>query len=80
MNSHILVLGEPGIGKSQLLKSVQQVVNSLYISGPSVSSVGLTVSINKDHNHQTSIQAGALLQCNNSILLIDEFDKIPTQI
>lgn len=48
MNCHILIMGEPGMGKSELLKWVESSMKCVYISGPAVSSVGLTVSINKD--------------------------------
>mgnify|MGYP000952698505 FL=1 len=46
--SHILLLGDPGIGKSQLLKfAVQILPHSVYVSATSMSQTGMTVTVNK---------------------------------
>jgi DNA helicase MCM8 len=46
--SHILLLGDPGIGKSQLLKfAVQALPHSVYVSAASMSQAGLTVAVNR---------------------------------
>jgi DNA replicative helicase MCM subunit Mcm2 (Cdc46/Mcm family) len=42
------LLGDPGIGKSQLLKFVVQILpHSVYVSATSMSQTGLTVTVNK---------------------------------
>ena len=69
--SHILLLGDPGIGKSQLLKfAVQILPHSVYVSATSMSHSGLTVTINKENNEQ-SLEAGALILADNGICAID---------
>eukprot|EP00897_Mesotaenium_endlicherianum_P006340 jgi/Mesen1/5734/ME000029S05042 len=46
---HILVVGDPGLGKSQLLKSAASVApRGVYVCGNSATSVGLTVAVMRD--------------------------------
>jgi DNA helicase MCM8 len=48
-DSHILLIGDPGLGKSQLLKFVSSVTpRSVYVCGNACSSAGLTVCVSKD--------------------------------
>jgi DNA replication licensing factor MCM2 len=45
-----LLLGDPGIAKSQFLKSVQKVFpRCIYTTGKGASAVGLTASVKQDH-------------------------------
>ncbi len=74
-NCHVLVIGEPGIGKSQLLKSAGRLTRSTMVGGPSATNAGLTISMNQEGKSKV-VQAGALLQSKDGVLLIDEFDKM----
>lgn len=43
---HVLVVGDPGLGKSQLLRACANVSNrGVYVCGNSTTSAGLTVNI-----------------------------------
>ena len=69
------MLGDPGIGKSQLLKFAADILpHSVYVSATSISNTGLTVTVNREGNDQ-SLEAGALILADNGICAIDEFDK-----
>lgn len=75
---HILLIGDPGSGKSQLLKRMAKVTpKSRYVSGKGVSGAGLTASVVKDELlNGWSLEAGALPLCNNGFCMIDEMDKM----
>ena len=53
---HILLIGDPGVGKSQVLKFVTQASPiGLFTSGKGSSSAGLTASVLKDVNTQSFV-------------------------
>jgi replicative DNA helicase Mcm len=75
---HILLIGDPGAGKSQLLKRINVVApKSRFVSGKGVSGAGLTASVVKDEFlNGWSLEAGALVLANRGIVCIDELDKM----
>jgi DNA helicase MCM8 len=60
---HVLMVGDPGLGKSQMLKSVCSAApRGLYVCGNSTSSTGLTVTLVKESGSgDFSLEAGALV-------------------
>ena len=77
---HLLLIGDPGTGKSQLLQYVKNIApRSVYTSGKGSSAAGLTATAVRDEfgeGDQWSLEAGALVLADKGIAAIDELDKM----
>ena len=78
---NILLLGDPGTAKSQLLKYILKIFpKSLYTTAKSASGVGLTACVLKDLiSKEWILIGGSLVLADKGICLIDEFDKMNIQ-
>ena len=76
--NHILLIGDPGLGKSQLIQSMKKhAPKNITISGTNTSQAGLTNSAVKDELTGTwTLEAGAVVLADTGNLCIDEFDKL----
>ena len=76
--SHILLIGDPGVGKSQLISAVnKRAPKVISIAGTNTSQAGLTTSAVKDELTGTwTMEAGGVVLADTGLLCIDEFDKL----
>ncbi|WP_227375147.1 minichromosome maintenance protein MCM [Haladaptatus halobius] len=77
---HMLLIGDPGTGKSQMLSYIQHIApRSVYTSGKGSSSAGLTAAAVRDDfgdGQQWTLEAGALVLADKGIAAVDELDKM----
>ena len=81
-DSHILLLGDPGCGKSTFLQAVDELApRSTYASGKGASAAGLTAAAVSDDFGDTEwgLEAGALVLADGGVACIDEIDKVDEQ-
>jgi len=79
---HILLVGDPGIAKSQLLRYMTKISpRGIYTSGKSTTSAGLTATAVKDElgDGRWTIEAGALVLADKGIAAVDELDKMDNE-
>ena len=75
---HVLLVGDPGLGKSQMLKAAAAgAPRGVYVCGKSTSGVGLTAAVVKDAmTGDFTFEAGAVVMADKGCCCVDEFDKI----
>ena len=75
---HVLLIGDPGSGKSQLLKRMTKIApKARFTSGKGATAAGLTASVVKDEFlGGWSLEAGTLVLANQGFAIIDEMDKM----
>ncbi len=78
-NIHVLLIGDPGCGKSQLLQAAHNIApKSIYVSGKTTSGAGLTATAVKDEFGEGgwTLKAGALVLSSGGVCMADELDKM----
>jgi replicative DNA helicase Mcm len=76
---HVLLVGDPGTAKSQLLRYVADVApRGIYTSGKGATAAGLTAAAVKDDfaGGRWMLEAGMLVLADGGIAIVDELDKM----
>ena len=77
-NPHILIVGDPGLGKSQMLSAVAGVApRSVFVGANTSTAAGLTATLHQEGGPgEYALEAGALVLADQGCCCIDEFDKL----
>lgn len=76
---HILLMGDPGVAKSQLLKFMGEISpRGRFTTGGGTTAAGLTAAAVRDafNDGRFSLEAGALVLADMGLCAVDEFDKM----
>ena len=74
---HVIVVGDPGLGKSQLLRAAANCAPRVVsICGNTATTAGLTVAVTREGKNDMVLEAGALVLADRGICCIDELDKM----
>ncbi|MDP1729363.1 MAG: minichromosome maintenance protein MCM [archaeon] len=75
---HVLLIGDPGVAKSQILKFISELApKGRYVVGRATSGAGITATVVKDEFLRGwALEAGAMVLANKGIVCIDELEKM----
>ncbi|XP_008544045.1 DNA helicase MCM8 [Microplitis demolitor] len=76
-NIHVLVVGDSGVGKSELLKMCAEMApKSVYVNVDRSMLLGLNVKSARKKGKDPIIESGAIVQADGGYCVMDEFEKL----
>jgi replicative DNA helicase Mcm len=80
---HILMVGDPGVAKSQLLRNAADISpRGVFASGKSSTGAGLTAAVVKDgglDSERWTVESGAMPLADGGVCAVDELDKMSNE-
>jgi replicative DNA helicase Mcm len=78
---HLLLIGDPGVAKSQVLKFVSDIApKGRYVVGMGASGKGITATVVRDDFLKGwSLEAGAMVLANKGVICVDEIEKMTAE-
>lgn len=75
---HVLLVGDPGSGKSEVLRTICRFMGGIFSSGVTSSGPGLTAAVVKDSliPGRWGVEVGAFVFADRGLLALDEIDKV----
>ena len=73
---HVLIIGDPGTGKTRLLQYAAKLGDRVLVSGTGINSDGLSAMVTIDQSGQPGVKEGALVKADQKYLHIDKLDKL----
>ena len=77
---HILLIGDPGTGKTQLLQYAETLSEAVSVTGTGVNIDGLSAMITLDQKGTPTIIEGVLVKADQKYLHIDKLDKMTHEL
>jgi replicative DNA helicase Mcm len=77
---HVLLIGDPGTGKTQILQFAQTLCDAVLVTGTGVNSDGFAATVTIDQTGSPTILEGALAKADNKHLHIDKLDKLNSEL
>ena len=78
-DSHIFLVGDPGSGKSTILRAVEDLApRAVFTEGKGLTKAGATAAATRDDfgNTEWGLEAGVMVLANKGVACIDELDKV----
>ena len=74
---HILLIADPGVGKTVILRKISKIPGNLYASMTTATAVGLTAAVERERteigDNTWIVKPGVLVKANKGVACIDEF-------
>lgn len=77
---HVLLIGDPGTGKTHLLQFADSLSDAISVTGTGVNRDGFAALVSVDHNGIPTIIEGALAKADQKPLHIDKLDKMNSEL